>query len=412
MTRPTDMKKIFILIAMLSLAVAYLYGFSQRGKDALITLHDSFPPGTVFVEQSRNPLVFEVIKPGEGGLPNFVVIAEGHGYGGPLQVASIITPAGVLEKTIVVDNKETPSWFRKVQENNFFNQFTDLLVSAPMLESKGESKGIDMVTGATVSSKAFTTAIRAGSHAVGRQYLNQSIEEQEAEWAFGRNEMILLLLYGIILLGSWKELPKLRYLTLLSGLVFIGFYLSNPITLSNFSALLLGYFKPLKEELFWWLLVGGSLLMALVLGKNLYCSWLCPFGAIQELVAKLGGIGVRLDKKVVRYVKYSSYFLTWLALMVIFTTSNGPLGSYEPFGTIFGYQGVGAQWFILPVVILGSFVLPRFWCRFFCPVGVLLDLTGKIRRTVNRMTGRSKKPVSPVVSLPKHGEADCPRKVA
>ena len=406
------MKKIFILIAMLSLAVAYLYGFSQRGKDALITLHASFPPGTVFVKQSSKPLVFEVSKPGEGGLPNFVVIAEGHGYGGPLQVASIITPAGVVKKTIVVANKETPSWFRKVLENSFFNQFTDLKVAAPMLESTVKSKGIDMVTGATVSSKAFTTAIRAGSHAVGRQYLHQSIAEQEADWAFGRNEIILLLLYGIILLGSLKKLPKLRYLTLLSGLVFIGFYLSNPISLSSFSALLLGYFKPLKEELFWWLLVGGSLLMTLVLGKNLYCSWLCPFGAIQEMVAKLGGISVRLDKKFVRYVKYLSYFLTWLALMVIFTTSNGPLGSYEPFGTIFGYQGVGAQWFILPVVILGSFVLPMFWCRFFCPVGVVLNLTGIVRRTVNRMMGSSKRPAPPEVLLPKHVEADCPRKVA
>jgi polyferredoxin len=37
------------------------------------------------------------------------------------------------------------------------------------------------------------------------------------------------------------------------------------------------------------------------------------------------------------------------------------------------------QWLILAFVILGSLFMKRFFCRFFCPVGIVLDLMVRAR---------------------------------
>jgi polyferredoxin len=36
---------------------------------------------------------------------------------------------------------------------------------------------------------------------------------------------------------------------------------------------------------------------------------------------------------------------------------------------MFSLEGIGVQWYILPMALIGSFFMSTFWCRFFCPVG-------------------------------------------
>lgn len=378
-------KTLLTVLALVSLCCAFVYGISQRGQRVLPTLEADFATGTVFSKVNTNPLVYEARGDEQGPLLNYIVVDEAQGYGGPLHIATVISPGGEIDRTIVIDNKETPSWFNKLEIMGFFEQFKGLHV-AGVLEP-GED--IDVITRATVSSNAFSRAIRNGSHMVGREYLGQTIVEKPVPWNFGVNEIALLGLYLLMLVGVFAKQKMLRYITLAGACLLIGFHLHNPIALSSLTSVALGFIQPLRENVFWWLLVFGTLGFTFLLGKNLYCSWLCPFGAIQEFAAKIGGINIGLNKKVFAVAKHLRYVLTWAALMVIFITSNGPYGSYEPFGTIFGLNGLPAQWYALPVIILGSFVLSRFWCRFFCPVGVVLDSVYKVRRKINKLFGRA-----------------------
>jgi polyferredoxin len=73
-------------------------------------------------------------------------------------------------------------------------------------------------------------------------------------------------------------------------------------------------------------------------------------------------------------------FLLWLSLMVIFLSKHPALGSYEPFAMMFSLNGVGIQWFILPVALIGSFFMSTFWCRFFCPCGHALTKLVQFRK--------------------------------
>jgi uncharacterized protein with FMN-binding domain len=376
-----NLKAIIQLLAILSLVAAYFIGFSQREKNALVNLQKHYPQGTSFKKVSTNPLLFEVVHSSKNTHHHYAAIEKTHGYGGPLTVGTEVDPSGVVQRVLVIDHKETPAYIKKIQEHQFFEQFIGKKVTAPLKLGKD----IDIVTGATVSSTAFSKTVRQGSHAIGTIILNLPIKEEKTKWSFGFKEGILLILYVLVFFGVIKKIGKLRYITLAAGAVFLGFYFNSAISLSNIAVIFLGYFPPVSEKLFWYLLVIGALLIILIYGKNLYCFWLCPFGAIQELTAKIGGINIQLSKKTLVYVQYISYTLTWAALMIIFITANPSLGSYEPFATLFGLEGFGVQWYILPAVILGSFVLNRFWCRFFCPVGVVFRLTTKARLRVKRL---------------------------
>lgn len=376
-----ELKTIIQLLAVLSLVAAYFIGFSLREKNELVNLQKHYPQGTWFKKVSTKPLLFEVVHSSKNTNHHYVAIAKTHGYGGPLTVGTEVDPSGVVQRVLVIDHKETPAFIKKIQEHQFFEQFIGKKVSAPLKLGKD----IDTVTGATVSSAAFSKTVRLGSHAIGTRILNLPIKEEKTKWSFGFKEGILLILYALVFLGVGRKIRKLRYITLAAGCVFLGFYFNSAISLSNIAVIFLGYFPPVSEKLFWYLLVIGALLIILIYGKNLYCFWLCPFGAIQELTAKIGGVNIQLSKKTLKYAQYISYTLTWTALMIIFITANSSLGSYEPFATLFGLEGFGVQWYILPAVILGSFVLNRFWCRFFCPVGVVLRLTTKARLRAKRL---------------------------
>ena len=350
-------------------------------------LQEFFPEEVEFHEIDEDPLLLEAHDKKSRDFLGYLAVEKAQGWGGPLQIATVIDSDGTIKETIVLDHKETPSFFYKIQSLRFFEQFIGKKASDPFILERD----IDTVTHATISVKAITEAIRGGSHAVGKKILKLRVQEMQSAWKFGINEIVLILLYaGVIINTIWKK-KMLRYVIMTAAFVFLGIHLNSAISIGNISQIILGYIPSIKENLFWWILVGGALLMPLLLKSNLYCSCLCPFGALQEFTAGISGINIRFGEKIAKLAKNLVYILTWLALILIFLTSNPAVGSYEPFSTFFRLEGIGIQWFILPTVVLASFLLTRFFCRFFCPVGAVLNLMLKARHNLVRIMTRSKK---------------------
>lgn len=380
------LKNIITLAAILTLIAAYIIGFTQKDIEVLSQLQRSSPEKTTFQKIDDNPLLLEAHDAESKTFLGYFAIEKGQGWGGPLYVATVIDKNGIIERVVIIDHKETPSFFFKIQRHQFFQQFVGKKVSDLFVLEND----IDTVTQATISSKAITEAVREGSHAVGKKIFNLPIKEQAFVWKFGINEMLLLLLYVVMLIGVMMKIKILNYLTMAAAFIFLGFYLNSAISIGNISSLFLGYFPSVKKNTFLWLLLIGALAMPLILRRNLYCSYLCPFGALQEFTAKISGINIRLNEKIIIFTRYLVHFLTWFALILIFLTSNPAIGAYEPFAIFFGLEGIGVQWFILPTVVLGSFVFTRFFCRFFCPVGVVLNLMVKARNSLNKIITKSK----------------------
>ena len=381
-----SLKNVALLLAVITLSIAYILGFTTQGTQLASQLQKFTPQNSGIFKINNNPLLFETRSQGTGKTLSYVVVEKAQGWGGPLRLATITDSQGIIKQIVVLEHKETPSFFHKIQKHKFFQQFIGKKVSDPLYLGRD----IDTVTQATISSKAVTEAVRKGSHALGRKILKLPLKGAERKWKFGIREVILLSLYMLMFIDFKLNFKILRYFILGTTFIFLGFYLNAAISIGNISALFFGFIPSLKENIFWWMLIFGSLSLPLILKRNLYCYYLCPFGALQEFTAKISGINLKLNKKNIILTKYLAYFLTWLALIITFLTLNPALGAYEPFATFFRAEGMNIQWYIMPAVVLGSFFSRRLFCRAFCPVGVVLKVFLKIRSKFDLIINRLK----------------------
>lgn len=367
-------RRLITLLALISLAAAYYYGFFAKGNESFHTIQAGFP-GKSLEKTNNSKWLFNVIDNETGAGEGLVVVQESQGWGGPLRTATWIGQDKEIRRVVVVSHKETPSFFQHLVGNGFFEQFSGKYVN----EAFEPKEDVDAVSGATISSVAFTKAVRKGAHKVANEQYGYQIEEPPIEWNIGKDEIVLGLLYTVVLICLVKKFLKARMFVLGFSVLFLGIRMNRPISLSNLTSILLGYLPSAHEQLFWWLLVAGVLGLTMLMGKNFYCYWMCPFGGIQELVTKIGGVRFRLDRRVTGILKNMVYIMLWLALMITFLTSNPGLGMFEPFATLFSLKGTGIQWYMVSVAMIGSFFIPRFWCRFFCPVGLCLNQVGKVK---------------------------------
>ena len=128
-------------------------------------------------------------------------------------------------------------------------------------------------------------------------------------------------------------------------------------------------------------MMGIALVAAIVLFSKLFCAYICPLGTVQDLLGKLRkalhikGLKVQngsvLDK-ILRIVKYALVF--WIFYMTV-NSSELFCKNLDPYYAIAtGFKGEITLWMSIvsiSVVILGSFFIDMFWCRYLCPLGAI-----------------------------------------
>ena len=128
-------------------------------------------------------------------------------------------------------------------------------------------------------------------------------------------------------------------------------------------------------------MMGIALVAAVVLFSKLFCAYICPVGTVQDLLGKarramnVKDIKVRngsvLDK-VLRIVKYALVF--WIFYMTV-EASELFCKNLDPYYAVAtGFKGEITLWMSLVtvgLVVLGSFLIDMFWCRYLCPLGAI-----------------------------------------
>lgn len=365
------------IAAIISLLAAYIIGNLQQVNEMEMAIQKILPSKSI-MKINSHPDIYEITDFELNQEKGWMVIIEQQGWGGPMQAGITINGQAVIEKIDIINHMETPAFFKALVNQKYFDQY----IGKPIQDLFELDSDIDGVSGATISSRAIADAVQQGAHFWGRSHFGFSIKEKTASWQIGSNEFILIILYAVILIGYIKKYRKLRWATMAFSIVFLGFKLSMPISVSAFGTILMGYLPSFSGYLFWWLLVLGALLMTLVMGKNLYCGWACPFGGMQEIISKIGGVKIKVSSKMNRMASKIVFGLFWSSLMIMFLTNNPANGSFEPFAVLFSFKGLGVQWYLVTVAIAGSFLIPRFWCRFFCPVGFALNTLAKTKKQI------------------------------
>lgn len=367
------------IIAIAVLCILYFAGLKRQQNKIKNVVSDNYPELYNTNPVNTSPLIYKVNNNDSADF-YYKIFSSGHGWGGLFSFSCDINSKGEICDINILSHCETPSYILKLDKNNFFKQFNGLKSDALL----SLNDDVDAVTGATISSSGFTNAIRKVNHEASYILFNKVGKVSKKSFQFSWKEISIFILFLITLISSLLKFKKSRNLAMIGGMIILGFIFNFPVSISQFSSIFLGYIPHPFTNLVWWIIIIGSLLLIIFTGKNLYCSWICPFGAIQELINKISVFKVPIHPVIIKYGKNFLYFFSFISVGTMFYFRNTSIGNYEPFAALFKFDGYGLIWLIMPIVMLSSFFIKRFYCRFFCPAGAALTLSTKLRLLFKR----------------------------
>jgi len=264
-------------------------------------------------------------------------------------------------------HNETPEYLGDLQP--FLADF--LGKEAPLVEygQPEKANGIHAMTGATVTGQAVVESVRRTGAALRLKRLEVTRSETQAQEALSAAASVesntfpspwmqwklwlvaLLGLVGIALYFFAAERWRLVYLILI--LAVSGVYLNAQVTLSE-SLRLLGSPSPFGNPL---LVVGlGTLLLGVLLAGPLFCGYLCPFGALQELLSRMG-LRWRVALPMERRLRRVKYLVAAAALLASLLVGLDRAFRFDPLTYAFCFHWDGLALSMLLLLLAGSLVI-------------------------------------------------------
>lgn len=192
--------------------------------------------------------------------------------------------------------------------------------------------------------------------------------------------MIIGLLYvllgtvGVFVLLRGKRLGIITHISVLTVSALLGFGAFTPMFPVQFQQLVLGKGPDGKPVIAAIAVIALLLLSTFAVGR-IFCGYLCPVGAVQELAYFLP------SKKV--HGRYGSIFT--IVRIVFFAA----IGGSAVFGGIALLDWIGITaffhlrmtspfFYLFAAVLVSSLFLYRPFCRTACPLGLLMSLTSRL----------------------------------
>jgi NosR/NirI family nitrous oxide reductase transcriptional regulator len=220
---------------------------------------------------------------------------------------------------------------------------------------------------------------------------------RERAWQSAVLVIALAVLTFILLFQDWltrrpRLLTYIRTGYLLFTLLFIGWY-----TLAQLSVIhVLTFINAILHQFSWeaflvdplifilWTFVALTLLLW---GRGVYCGWLCPFGALQELLHQLAQ-RLKLPAwnfpDVVHERLWAVKYVIFIALFGLSLQSIGyaaRAAEVEPFKTaiVLHFQRSGIYLVYALGLLAVSVFNRKFYCKYVCPLGAALAIPAPLR---------------------------------
>lgn len=357
---------------------AWLYGYFNSGVDAATQVNKVLPTAATI---NRSGNIF-IGRGADGEIVGYAGVGSGTGYGGPMQVIVGVDPAGNILGVEMVEDRESPGFFRLVRNSKLFESYNEGQITDPLRIGQD----LDTITGATMSAEGVAYSVREAVRAVAAGPLNAPLPPEIKSIRVGMPELILVLLFVSGYIGHKLHNPRgkriVRWGTLIAGMVFIGFVYTLPLTISMMISLFSGYWPNWQTNLYWYMLIGGILFVTTVDAKNPYCSWFCPFGAFQECLAAVTKVKAYRPRDLNTPLTWLQRGLALTAIVLGLALRQPGVAGYEPFATLFDLHGSTLQWALLIMVILASLMMYRPFCNYLCPLDPVIDYIAAGRRWI------------------------------
>jgi spermidine synthase len=305
------------------------------------------------------------------------VAGDVRGYGGPINLLVAFDDGGTLRGARHVASRETPSYVADI------DPWLGRLAGQSLAAGPLTLDRVDALSGATLSSRAALEAISRTARAAGQAAFGRTFgatpPPSPVPWtqpSFVATVLLLLAFFPVW--RSGRDTARLLYQ--LAALGVLGLWLNTPLTEIDLVNLSLGRVAGLADNPQRWLLIAFAAVTTVLLGP-VWCGYVCPFGALQELLGRLGrALGLRAypDRPVETRVRFLKYLLLAAVLLAAWWTGESRHAGFDPMQHVFAWRLAGWIAAIAAVTLLASLVYYRFWCRYFCPVGAFLNLGNKL----------------------------------
>ncbi len=210
--------------------------------------------------------------------------------------------------------------------------------------------------------------------------------------------LVALLLLTVILFfqDNFARHPNflrwLRHGYLTFTVVFIGWYALGQLSIVNVLTFVHALVTEFRWELFLsdpvifilWTFTAASILLW---GRGVFCGWLCPFGALQELINEIAR-KLKIPQYELPFVVHERLWaIKYIILLVLFGISLESMmlaekaAEVEPFKTAIMLKFDRQWWFVLYAVILlvVNIFTRKVFCRYLCPLGAALSVSSRVR---------------------------------
>jgi len=310
------------------------------------------------------------------------------GFGGPITLAVMSDDSGTLLDFAVVKSHETPSYLEWLAP-------WMATLKGRSLADAGTWSDVHGVTGATLTSVAVRDILQRSGATFSSDVLGLETESpgpSPRSRMPDRRILCLGLLLVLALMMRDRRFLHLRRLVLLLVVAAAGLWLNIQYSMVQVLALLGLNAPPAGLNLAFMMVV--VLPIVVLLFGNIYCGYLCPFGALQELVALLrpARLATSPDLTVWRHGRFLKYVVLFVFVALFALCLKPELAGVDPLVKMFSRERDTVMLIMAVAILALAFLFDRFWCRALCPAGAFLSLLNGVqilRRFLPRLSHKA-----------------------
>jgi polyferredoxin len=206
-----------------------------------------------------------------------------------------------------------------------------------------------------------------------------------------KSRILLVFLFGIsgaLIIYFIKMNSMVR--AILSGLIFVFFGVLPALHTTHcfykISSPLCALIKPVlfisqgsSNIPVKFIILLSTIMLLVLIGRNLFCGWVCPVGAIQDAVHFISKKKKkRLPFKVTNSIRSGLFFISFIVLVLTsFNIFFDFLNPFLPLQWKFSFESyLIFGWIVLIGLTVSSVFMYRPYCYLICPIGFITWLAG------------------------------------
>ena len=293
------------------------------------------------------------------------------GYQGPTESLIGLNTQGQILGSHLRKSFDNEPYVGYVREDKYFANLWNDRTLKELAVTDLQAAGVEGVSGATMTSMAMAK----GQVMAAEEFLRAK-ERQTAgrslRWLWRICGTAVTVVVGCLIgLTSLRSVRWLRFGFRIWLIVYLGLINGEMIS----QAMIAGWAQhgvPWQAASGLLLLTMVALAVPLFSRRNIYCTHLCPHGAVQQLVKNRLGWRLRISPKFNSQLKkLPGLLLAWCVLVVMWPLPYSLVG-IEPFDAWVFYVAGAATITVAVLGLVAALIVPMAYCRYGCPTGAML----------------------------------------